>query len=93
MQFDKFADADGPVEVQVAHGRGNAVTGTPLRGGGVGGGVDPLQECAAVADGLDVETVSCLMADSVRLKVLFGLLGQDVHVAVRRSGSDPSMVA
>jgi hypothetical protein len=76
------------------------VTGTPLRGGGGGGGVDPLQECAAVADadacdadGLDVETVSCLMADSVRLKVLFGLLGQDVHVAVRRSGSDPSMVA
>nr|WP_051073755.1 hypothetical protein [Mycobacterium sp. JS623] len=79
MQFDEFAEADGPFEVQVAHGRGNAVTGTPLRGGGVGGGVDPLQQRAAIdeadvadVNGFDVKAMDYLVAESFLLTVLRG---------------------
>jgi hypothetical protein len=43
VHFDKFTHTDGPVEVKVAHGGGDAVTATPLRGGGMGGLVDPFE--------------------------------------------------
>ena len=43
VHFDKFTDADGPVEVNVADGGDDAVAATPLCGGGVGSLVDPFE--------------------------------------------------
>jgi len=45
---DEFADTDGSVEVDVADGRGDAVAGAPLRGGGVGSRVDPFEQRARI---------------------------------------------
>jgi hypothetical protein len=43
VNFDKFTNADGPVEMKVANGGGDAVAATPLCGGGVGSRVDPFE--------------------------------------------------
>ena len=42
VHFDEFTDADGPVEVNVADGGGDAAA-TPVCGDGVGSIVDPFE--------------------------------------------------
>ena len=83
VHFDKFIDADGPVEVNVADGGDDAVAATPLCGGGVGSLIDPFEESAAVDEaddadisGLDTEEVDCRVAARLWWAGRLGALGQ-----------------
>ena len=83
MHFDKFIDADGPVEVNVADGSGDAVAATPLCGVGVSGAINPFEQFAAVDDtedadvsGFDAEAVDCLVAARLWCAGRLGALGQ-----------------
>jgi hypothetical protein len=67
--LDEFADTDGPVQMKVPDGRGNAVAGTPLRSGGISRLVDPFEQCACIDDAVvtdvdsaDAEVVDCFVA-------------------------------
>src|ERR1700752_3066613 len=78
LDFDKFPDADGPVEVNIADRGGDAAAAAPLCGGGIGGVVDPFEQFPSVdeAEGADVGALDAgavVHLVATRLRLLYRL--------------------